>query len=296
MRDDDIQDTRRVLRLKRAVSFRRPRSWYFHQRWGGADRRRRTGDVQPGAWLLDLGPRQVWFGGQDDQVEYLYRLAGGDVIARECLLEEDEVEEVADPQAIAAMRAYRSLDEFLIEELGITLERLCPGLPPFALIKCPLCGGTEFGSVELASSWCERCLAQFHLRMTGGDPGWVVDVTWRHVRSLEVRYLLPPAESLSLSMVLKNTDDPRDMRHEPDGCCRGWGAQEKCRPDALRLTGPEDSLRPGLHKCRLGDVYGWKLTGRIPAPREVGDARAWTIEDDTWPWSATLPARVLSEY
>jgi hypothetical protein len=287
------QDLRRLFRLRQAVRFRRPRSWRFHVRWGMLTGGQELATAQTGAWLLELGPRDVWLGGENYETEYLYRLATGRVVALERPLAGGEVEEITDPQAMACMRAYRSLDEYLAEDMGVTLERLCPGLPPFALIKCPLCGGTEFASVEMASAWCERCNAQFYLRMTGGDPGWVVDVTWRHVRFLEVRYIMPQADSLTLHMVLKDSGNPRDLRHDPERACGWWRAQGKCKPDAPYLTGPDHDLRPGLHICRIGTLYGWKLTGLVPTPREVKDARGWTIDGDGWPWSATLQRKVL---
>jgi hypothetical protein len=289
------QDVRRVLCLTRPKAFRRPRAWRFHVRWGMLTGGQELATAQAGAWVLELGPHDVWLGGENYETEYLYRLATGQVVALERPLD-GEVEEITEPQAVAAMRAYRSLDEYLAEELGVTLERLCPGLPPFALIKCPLCGGAEFGSVEMASAWCERCNAQFYLRMTAGDPGWVVDVTWRYVRFLEVRYVMPEVESLTLHMVLKDSGDPRDLRHEPEGGCSWWSAQGRCKPDALYLTGPDHDLRPGLHMCRIGTLYGWKLTGAIPTPREVKDAQGWTIDGDWWPWSATLQRKVLDQH
>jgi hypothetical protein len=107
---------------------------------------------------------------------------------------------------------------------------------------------------------------------------------------------MPEVESLTLHMVLKDSGDPRDLRHEPEGGCSWWSAQGRCKPDALYLTGPDHDLRPGLHMCRIGTLYGWKLTGAIPTPHEVKDARGWTIDGDWWPWSATLQRKVLDQH
>ena len=40
---------------------------------------------------------------------------------------------------------------------------------------CPYCHGTEFTHVEGSDITCDRCDAEFQLRMTAGDPGVVVD-------------------------------------------------------------------------------------------------------------------------
>jgi hypothetical protein len=111
--------------------------------------------VEPGAWLLELDPAEVWLGDDRTETEHLYRLATGEVVALDHPLTGEEAVEVTDPQAITAMNAYRSLDEALLEDMGVALRCEQPGLPPFALIKCPLCGGADFVSVDLASVWCD---------------------------------------------------------------------------------------------------------------------------------------------
>ncbi len=46
--------------------------------------------------------------------------------------------------------------------------------------RCPVCEGTEFVSLHGASAWCDECNAQFQVRHTAGDPGYVVDCFTKH--------------------------------------------------------------------------------------------------------------------
>jgi hypothetical protein len=273
--------TRRVLCLTRAQGFQTSRAWRFQARYGVLTGGQARPAARAGDWLLEMGPARLWAGqdanGQDQYiVEYLYRLATGQVVALDQPLAGDAATEVADSQAVAAMNAYRSLDEALLEEMGIVLHREHPDLPPFALIKCPLCGGTDFVTLDLASAWCRRCNANFNVRPTNGDAGWVVDAFFEEVWLTESRYVLPPVspDVLSLYLVLKDSDDPRDLTYIPERC--DWTG--KCRPGALNLTGDDVGLRPGLHACRVGTLYDWKLSGSVPSPWNVRTDRSWEID------------------
>jgi hypothetical protein len=176
----------------------------------------------------------------------------------------------------------------------VALRREQPGLAPFALIKCPLCGGADFVSVDLASVWCDGCNAQFRVRATAGDPGFVVDCFWDSYSFASAWYVMPRVTSLYMCLVLKDSGDPRDMRHDPEGACGRASREGACRPDALNLTGEGIGLRPGLHACRIGTLYDWKLAGAIPTPGMAGDASAgWEIDGQMWPRCASLHRRVL---
>lgn len=48
-------------------------------------------------------------------------------------------------------------------------------LNPWERNYCPVCGGQDFVSIHNASVWCEKCNAQFVVRHTAGDPGYVLD-------------------------------------------------------------------------------------------------------------------------
>lgn len=286
-----MQEIKQVLCLQRNLTFRRPRSWNVQLRYatlvGG-----QGVTVEAGAWLLALGAASVWTGGDRPETEHLYRLATGVVVALDRALTEDEAVAVSDPQVVAAMNAFRTPEEALLQDWGIALETQCRGLPPFALIHCPLCGGTEFTSSDLASAWCDRCNAQFTVRPTAGDPGFVVDARWPYYAYLSARYLMPRSDSLYLCLVLKDSRDPRDMAHEPDGACWSAAREGKCCPDAAWLTDENMGLRPGLHRCMVGTLYDWDLNGRVPTPEALGEGRwtGWKIDDQWWPSCAALRA------
>ncbi len=51
------------------------------------------------------------------------------------------------------------------------------GFNPFEweALKCPVCGGGNFISLDYAGVYCEQCNALFRTRYTGADPGVIVD-------------------------------------------------------------------------------------------------------------------------
>ncbi|MFQ5614218.1 MAG: hypothetical protein ACE5H9_19015 [Anaerolineae bacterium] len=284
-----------VICLKTDTTCRTPRGWEVQARYallrGGQDV-----TLEAGAWLLDLGAFPVWTGGTEPEIEHRYRLANGRVVARDEPLAAEAVAPLEEPQIAAALNAIRSLEEAAAQDLGLAVEHICRSLPPFAPLKCPLCGGAEFTSLALASAWCDGCNAQFSLRPTAGDPGFVVDCAWRDYALADARYLLPRAERLWLTLVLKaGGGDPLDLNHQPEGRCR-WAAQQGlCRTDAPYLTDEGSSLRSGLHRCAIGDLYDWSLNGRVPTPGELAQQAGlgWAIAGQWWPRCATHPTLAL---
>ncbi|MBN1318454.1 MAG: hypothetical protein JXA42_23440, partial [Anaerolineales bacterium] len=139
------------------------------------------------------------------------------------------------------------------------------------------------------SAWCNRCTTQFTVRSTSGDFGFVVDARWSKYSYLSARYIMPRCDSLYLCLVLKDSQDPRDMIHDPEGACWSAAREGKCRPGAPWLTGADMGLRPGLHQCMVGTLYDWKLLGRIPTPEELGEGcwMGWEIDGQWWPGCAT---------
>ena len=286
-----MQEVKRVLCLQEDRTFRRPRSWNAHVRYatlvGGQEV-----TIEAGTWLLELGATSVWTGSDRPETEHLYRLATGKVVAQDRSLAEDEAVEVSDPQAVTAMNAFRTPEDAILQDWGIALETQCQRLPPFALIKCPLCSGAVFTSLDLASAWCDRCNARFTVRPTAGDPGFVVDARWSHYSFLSARYIMPRSNSLYLCLVLKDSLDPRDMTHDPDGACWSAAREGRCHPDAPWLTDGDVGLRPGLHRCMVGTLYDWDLHGRVPTPEELSEGcwPGWEIDGQWWPHCATVRA------
>ncbi len=225
--------TRRVLCLTEHITFHQPTSWDFHARYA---LQRGGGEVviPTGTWLVELDPVETW---PDQKTEYLYRTPSGEVLALESPLPERRYSEVTDPQVVTALNAFRSLGAILEVDFGVTLYQTCRELPPFALIQCPLCSGTSFTTLDLASAWCDRCNAAFQVRSTAGDPGFVIDVTWKNYNPLAARFVLPRTDKLLSTLVLKDSGDPRDMSR--DHC------SSECRAGLILLTDGSTGLRHG---------------------------------------------------
>ncbi len=267
----------RVIQLSNEGVFQIAARWEVQARYAV----RRVGPehvLPPGTWLLDLGAVQEgWMGG----VEYHYRTVQGELLARSRPLPKSAYTPVRNPEALRAMQAFRSLEVQLQEDLGLNWEVMQPGLPPFALIRCPLCSGTSFTSLEGASTWCDRCNARFLVRSTAGDPGFVVDVSWEYYDPSAALYLLPRTRTLRSTLVLKDSADPRDMSQED---CAG-----DCRAGHVLLTDGSTGLRAGLHLCKVGTLYDWRqIYGEVPAPEDLEGSMAWEIDGQRWPFSATL--------
>jgi hypothetical protein len=102
------------------------------------------------------------------------------------------------------MAAYRPLAQEVSEDWGVQVEHVNHH-PPFKLIKCPLCWGIDFTSVDFAQVWCNTCNANFTVRHTAGDPGFVVDCSWEHYSGRHAHYLLPRTADLCLTVALKDS-------------------------------------------------------------------------------------------
>jgi ribosomal protein S27AE len=139
----------------------------------------------------------------------------------------------------------------------------------------------------------KRCNANFTVRHTAGDPGFVVDCTWEHHSGRHARYLLPRIADLCLMLVLKDSGDPLDFTHS-DHCWR-----DDCAPDPVALTGPDSALRPGLHACNAGTLYGWSLSGRVPARYDYKQHGSVSLlwpdgREEAWPGTAFVRASHLT--
>jgi hypothetical protein len=273
--------TRRVLCITEQMTFHQSISWEVHTRYalqqGGGEVK-----LPAGTWLVELDPVQTWL---NQETEYHYRLPSGEVVSLESPLAEGQFSELTDSQALMALNAFRSLDTILGEDFGISLLQTCHELPPFALIQCPLCFGISFTTVDLASAWCDRCNAAFHVRSTAGDPGFVVDVTWQYYNPLAAHYILPRTDKLLSTLVLKDSRDPRDMSQE--------FCSDECKAGPMLMTDGSTGLRSGLHQCQVGTLYDWRcIYGRVPTPEDLGEDSNWKIDGQWWPAAATV--RVLS--
>jgi hypothetical protein len=239
-------------------------------------------ELPAGTWLLAL----------DDDPPY-YRLADGRVVVLEAPLTAEQAAPLTDPQAIAALTAYRPLEQAVREDWGLHVEHIDHN-PPFRLIQCPLCSGTDFVTVAFVEAWCHNCNAQFNVRHTAGDPGFVVDVKCRYAWPGAARYLLPRTDELLLTMVFKDSGDPLDLVHSPH-CHRS-----ECTPDQIALTDGQDGpLRAGLHACALGDIYDWSFYGGVPtvyhSDRHGHHDLLWPDgRQELWPCTAFLPVTGFS--
>ncbi|MCI0580177.1 MAG: hypothetical protein L0332_18005 [Chloroflexi bacterium] len=272
-----------VLKLKTTVTFRGP-SWVdVHARYALFVAGQAI-TLPPGTWLL----AQL----QDQESETLYRTADGRLVALDRPLGEDEATPLNDSQALVAMSAYRPLEQAAQEEWGIHLEHI-DRLAPFKLIKCPLCWGIDFASVDFAQVWCNGCGATFTVRMTAGDPGFVVDCFWPYYHWRPARYLMPATDGLLLTLVLKDSGDPLDLTHDE------WRHRDDCTPEHVALTGDDACLRPRLHACRIGTLYEWSFYGHVPAqPRNRRESLTvcWPAgRRESWPDTALVKPSGLSD-
>jgi len=215
-----------------------------------------TLELPAGTWLLALPS------GAGDVSHY--RLADGRVVCPDAPLTPEQATPLTDPQALTALALYRPLEQAVYEDWGVQVEQV-DALPPFRLIQCPLCSGvagqepSTFTTVGFTTLWCDRCQAQFHVRHTAGDVGFVLDCTWEHYQPASANYLLPRTPGLQLTMVFKNSGDPLDLTHHAH-CHR-----PDCTDEQVALTdGLTEPLRAGLHACALGDVYDWSFYGFAP--------------------------------
>lgn len=268
-----------AFRLLAEVTFSKSYQWSIAARYAA----RSGGEplvLPAGTWLLALP--------SENDGLYRYRLASGEIATRAEPLESWMAEPIQDSQAVLAMNAYRSLEDAAREDFGLDLERIARHLAPFALVRCPLCGGTDFATLEFSGVWCARCNTRFETRFTGGDPGFVVDAHYEHANLSAALYLLPPAEGLLSTLVLKDTLDPRDM--DTSGC--------GCEPGSPRLTDGISGLRAGLHACQVGTLYDWNtIYGQVPQLADLPSSRRrlWTVDGQSWPDCATERALPLAQ-
>ncbi len=232
-----------------------PTRWDIHARYA-IHLPGETLELPAGTWLLAL-PTDT------GDVPH-YRLADGRVICPDAPLTPEQTILLTDPQTLTALALYRPLEQAIYEDWGVQVEQV-DALPPFRLVQCPLCSGvagqepSTFTTVGFTTLWCDRCNAQFHIRYTAGDPGFVLDCTWEHYQPAAANYLLPRTPDLQLTMVFKNSGDPLDLAHHAH-CHRS-----DCTDEQVALTdGLTGPLRAGLHACALGDVYDWAFYGLAP--------------------------------
>jgi len=170
---------------------------------------------------------------------------------------------------------------------GLTYRRVSRHRP-FRIIKCALCGGTDFSTLEYAGVYCDRCNTRYDVQHTAGDPGFVVrahpETTWWK----EASRWLPPDGGLHCSLVFKDSLDLEEM--STDRCrCEGG--------NPALTTSKNVSLRSGLHRCQIGTVYGWRVVGEVPTLSQTWKTKfILDIEGENWPGSLASAAHQASSY
>jgi hypothetical protein len=192
------------------------------------------------------------------------------------------------------MNAVNDRIQAVLAEMGLALDREYPAPAPFNIIRCPLCGGTDFVTIEMSSVWC-RCNARFEVTAMR-EGSFTCVLTWRDYWPTATRYILPMVEGLRLLLNLEAVrGDPRDLAYDPALC----GGFDACQPGSPWLTGDDDvGLRPGLHKCRVLGLYDWRFWGRAPSPADISwFHKSWDIDgdDDPWPQCACVRRVELNE-
>lgn len=280
----------KLYQLVSDLACRRPARWQIQPRYA-LQLPGRELTLPAGAWLLELPGESASADGVDSE-DILYRLADGTLVTLSRPLTDSEAMLVENSQAVRVMASYRSLEQAAFEDWGVQVEHI-DHHPPFKLIKCPLCWGTDFTSVDFAQVWCDTCHATFTVRHTAGDPGWVIETWFSTTLSNASRYLLPRTTDLWLTLVLKDSGDLLDLTHE-DHCWR-----DDCTPGQLALTGTDSALRPGLHACNVGTLYEWSLGGRVPAHYDYNRHGYQTLQwpdgrEEAWPETAFLRTSSLT--
>jgi hypothetical protein len=261
-----------VFRLNEEVHFESPRAWSVQARCAFVYREGGPFTAESGRLAIYLGPRS-FFDGQEDQAEHLYRFSDGrfGVLTTS---PDGRFTPVKDPEIVALAAQVKTLPE-LIAEKGLALDTVSR-LDPFTLITCPLCRGTEFTTMDLASVWCNTCNARFTTRMTAGDPGVVVDADPAYYHAARARYVIP-RQDLTLTVVLKDFG----YSSHPEGKCGDYcvnGTTYEERAARGYYVSAPTSLRDPDHWCGL-EVYDWSLYGKAERP-DGGNRELRDVIDD----------------
>jgi hypothetical protein len=261
-------DSVAVFRLNEEVCFEPPRVWSVQARFAFVSAQGKPFAAETGRLAIYLGPRNG-FDGQEERVEHLYRFCDGRVGVLDAS-PDGRFTPVEDPE-IAALAAQVKTFPEMVAQKGLRLESLSY-LDPFTLIVCPLCRGTDFITVDLATVWCDTCNTCFTTRMTAGDPGVVVDADPAYYRPVRARYIIPRRD-LTLTVVLKDFG----YSSHPEGrcgdhCVNGTTYEERAAR-GYYVSAPT-SLRDSDHWCGL-EIYDWSLYGKVERPdrgnRELRD-------------------------
>ena len=251
----------KVFRLNEEIHFKTPRVWSVQARFAFVHHEGGAFTATAGRLAIYMGPRR-FFDGQENREEHLYRFSDGSMGMMNTP-PNGRFTSVEDPEVIALAEQVKSLPE-MVAEYGLELDTISR-LRPFTLIACPMCGGTEFTTMDFAGAWCDRCGARFETRPTAGDPGVVVDVTLEDYDYRSGRFILPRGD-LALTAVIKDfgyssnsPDVPDDVSHNGEEC-------------------PEShvpALRPGRHYGL--QVYDWGLYGKAEMPERYQGRRSRII-------------------
>lgn len=254
----------KLYRLTEAVRFEPRRAWSVQARYALAYSEGSAFTAEAGRLVIYLTALSS-SDGKRTREEHVYRLSDGRIGVLETP-PDDRFALVADQEAVALARQVRSLPEMLAEK-GLRLDALSP-LDPFTLVRCPMCGGTDFLTLDLASVWCGTCNVRFKTRSTAGDPGVVVDAHLEHYIPVRARYIVP--RSLTLTIVLKDFG----YTSHPKGVCGDYCANSDAdvRPPA--------GLRPDTRPCGL-EVYDWSLYGALDCDDRHRHRTPLVVEGET---------------
>lgn len=254
-----------VYRLKQEVHFEPRKAWSVQVRSAFAYSEGEPFTAEAGRLVIHLN--------EEDQEDHLYRFVDGRIGVLDTSPDE-RFAPVDDPEIVALAEHVRSLPEML-GDYGLGFDTVSR-LRPFTLIRCPMCGGTSFTSLDLAGVWCDRCNTSFDTRSTAGDPGVVVDVDLSHYWPLNARYIVP--KSLGLSMVIKDFG----YSGHPEGpcgerCCNVTDPEPgEARDNGYRLA---RGIRADVNRCGL-QVYDWSMGGYLePENRGGVHSLSLIIED-----------------
>ena len=152
---------------------------------------------------------------------------------------------------------------------------------------CPYCHGTEFTYVEGSDITCDRCNAEFRLRMTAGDPGIVVDAI-----PAETKYM-----TVERSLITGSSDSRSQMS------CACWQVLKECEgglADRDHWCSPfssEEEGHSGFYLYQSDPPLGREIfsfsaydVGRVLAREK------WVTETDAGREAAALRAKGIYEH
>ena len=224
-------------------------------------------------YVLPAGKLVVYLG--EEKGQYIYRSAEGQIlISSNLLIPGEQVEQVDDIEVITAMNSFFTHEDYLAKR-GLKFDTPTYDHSPFSMIKCPMCGGTNFYTMEHGEVSCD-CGTFFKIRFTGGDPGAVIDATIEEYNWRQAKFIIPANNKFHFSATVKlSLASMFPSRVEGN--------------NNNTTDGQSSTIRAGVNKDLIYEVYKWSFWGDVPEFRDISHAvRNNFSENRDWLRSSTV--------